>query len=515
MTKKLLTFLTVAATIINVFGLRPVLAANPPILITELQTGFIDNNGVEFPRQEFIELTNVSSSAVNLTGWRLEYLSAANDGSTPASLTIDTLNGQISINGHGMWEHEGYYPISPDSIFGVGDTSSSGYLAKSGGHVRLINGTTMIDCVSWGTAVAIAGCDKVSATAGAGYTIQRRLTNGTYDKSTGVANLTPATPQGNNIYSLTAVLPPVTPVINPVQPTPLPSCENIQLSEVLANPAGDDNQGEFIELYNPLDHDQSLYGCSLRLSNGKEYAFSAVDSINSHQYMAFPYSATGLQLSNSGTTVTLLAVSQQTSTSYPAVGDDESWAFVAGTWYITKQPTPNLPNLLSIQPVITTVPSTIVLVAELAVCPLGKYRNLITGRCRNIVEASSAVATCVVGQERNPTTGRCRKISGTTVKTACPAGQERNSATDRCRKVAAATTQKACPAGQEFNSQTNRCRKLTATAKVLGVNTKSPRGYHYALVAVVLTAALAYGIYEYRHGISRLFSYLKRRRSVS
>lgn len=500
MTKKLTILITISVTIMNVIGWRPALAASPPVLITEVQTGFIDASGVESPRQELIELTNVSTNAVNLTGWKIEYLSASNDGSTAPTLIIDTLNGQISANGHGIWEHDGYFPVAPDSIFGSGDTSSTGLLAKSGGHVRLMNGTTMVDCVSWGSAVTITGCDKVSAVAPAGYTLQRRLTNGTYDKSIGVANLTPATPQGGNIYSLSAT-PPVAPLPTQPQTTPAPDCDNVQLSEILANPSGDDAQGEFIELYNPTDHNQTLYGCSLLLSNGKQYAFTSLDVMNAHEYKAFPYSATGLQLSNSGATVTLVTVVQQTATTYPAAADEQAWALIQGVWYSTNQPTPNGPNSLAVvadSAATTTAPN---LLSQLEPCSAGKYRNPDTGRCRNIVETASSSAACPAGQERNVVTGRCRKIVATTTQVPCAADQKRNPDTGRCRKIEAGTAaQKPCEAGQKRNSDTGRCRKTVANSggKVLGATTSKKKG-HLILVGLVLLGVLFYAVYEYRH----------------
>jgi hypothetical protein len=511
---KATTFLIILVSIYASFGWQSAQAANPPVLITEVQTGFIDANGVESPKQEFIELANVSSAAVNMTGWKLEYLSSANDGTGSVTQTIDTISGQISINGHGIWEHEGYYPIPPDSIFGVGDTSSSGFLAKSGGHVRLMNGTTMVDCVSWGSAVTIAGCDKVSAAAPAGYTLQRRLTNSTYDKSAGVANLTPATPQGNNIYSTSVTAPVITPPADPVQPTPVPDCDGLQLSEILANPAGDDAQGEFIELYNPLDHLETLYGCSLQLANGKQYAFTAADSIASKEYKAFPYSATNLQLSNSGTSVTLVMANSQITTTYPEVSDDQAWALLNGGWYLTTQPTPNTANVIYQPAKVTTTTIADTVTAELQPCPVGKYRNPDTGRCRNVVVVAPIV-TCTVGQERNPLTGRCRKIAVAATPTSCQPDQTRNPDTGRCRKTDAQTTQKPCDAGQERNPDTGRCRKQTTNTggKVLGDSITKPQTYHYLLVGTILTGVLGYAVYEYRKDFVNKFSFLKNWRS--
>jgi len=509
MTKKITTFITILVTLMSLAGVHPVIAESPPVLITEVQTGLIDANGSEFPLQEFIELTNTSAQPVNLTGWKLEYLSAANDGSGAPTQVIDTLNGQISSGGHGIWEHDGYFPIAPDGIFGVGDVSTSGFLAKSGGHIRLTNGTSMVDCVSWGSAVTINGCDKVSAVATAGYTIQRQPVNNTYIKSNGVSNVKPASPQGNNIYSVPTD-PPV--LVPPINPPPGNNCEGVQLSEILANPAGDDGQGEYIELYNPANSDQTLYGCSLQLSNGKQYIFKSTDVLTEHQYLAFPYAVTALQLSNSGASITLITASGQITTTYPAVGDDEAWALVGGIWSTTSHPTPNLANTSSTKDTPDTE-TTDSLLIEVGPCPAGKYRNPTTNRCRNISLLDEAPTACVIGQERNPSTGRCRKIATASTQVACQPSQERNPDTGRCRKVETANTQKPCEAGQERNAETGRCRKVQSATrgKVLGATSVSKKTYHYILVATILSCVACYGAYEYRHGFLNLFGKFKRR----
>jgi hypothetical protein len=293
-------------------------------------------------------------------------------------------------------------------------------------------------------------------------------------------------------------------------------CDNIQLSEILANPAGDDASGEFIELYNPANYAQTLSGCSLQLATGKQYAFKLTDALEPHEYKTFGYTTTALQLSNSGGIVTLQTASAQTTTTYPAVGDDEVWAKVEGTWYVTHHPTPGLPNLLDTPSVSSAETTAFIsnLVAELESCPAGKYRNPETNRCRSIGILETVPANCTVGQERNPATGRCRKIAAASTQTPCQQNQERNPETGRCRKVeSAGTVQKPCEAGQERNAETNRCRKVATNpnSKVLGTSTTKPKTYHYVLVGIILISVMGYGVYEYRSSLSSIFSRSKRR----
>ncbi len=499
LTTLLITILFMASL---VWLTKSVAAVDPPVLITEVQTGFIDSAGVEYPRQEFIELTNTTGSAVNMTGWRLEYLSASHNGTTAPTQIIDTISGQISGNGHGIWEHDGYYPVAPDSIFGASDVSTSGFLAKSGGHIRLMNGTTMVDCVAWGSATTITGCDKVSAVAGPGYTLQRPTTNGLYAKSAGVANYKPATPQGGNMYSV-SVTPPSLPPSVPPPTSSQPTCQGVQLNEILPNPSGEDTIGEFIEIYNPTDQSQSLHGCKIRTAT-KEYVFPEPATIQSHEYKTVYYAVSALQLGNSGGVVTLETITESTSVNYPALSDDEAWALVNGFWGLTKQPTPSLANVL----VTESAPSSVS--NEVETCPPGKFRNPATGRCKSNEEATVLVA-CNADQERNPETGRCRKLA-IVATISCPVGQEKNPATNRCRKIETASAQKACEVGQERNPETGRCRKIATktSGQVLGDKTASPRKGHLVIIGAVMIAIVGYGIYEYRQEISRLGRRIKR-----
>jgi hypothetical protein len=485
-------------------------ASNPPVLITEVQTGFIDGSGVEYPKQEFIELTNVSPSKVNVTNWTLEYLSAANSGAGAPTTTISTLSGQINLNGHALLTHVGYLPVPPDATFGDGDISSSGFLAKSGGHVRLMNGSTMIDCVSWGSASVIAGCDKVTATAPAGYSLQRPFINNFYDKSLGVVNLTPPNPQGGELWPVydTSGGPANQPGVDNSEPTSKPVCDNILLSEILPNPAGDDTQGEFIELYNPTNQLQSLYGCSLKVGT-KQYIFPAEAYLLPSQYKAFPFSTTSLTLANGGGEVDFITTSQVLSTVYPSSGDDQAWALSNGTWFTTT-PTPNSTNPLTGS--IALIGKTNVDTAE--TCAAGKYLSTETNRCRNI-QTTAVTTSCATGYMRNPVTNRCTKVvvSPTTAVT-CQKGYEKNPQTNRCRKITTPATSKTCPAGQERNATTNRCRKIVATTKSNNNNggVASAISHNYRLIAVVLVLAFGYAVYEYRQDFNNLVARLKNRR---
>lgn len=502
----------------------------PPVLITEVQTGFIDSaSGLEYPKQEFIELTNISATAVDITGWRLEYLSAAHDGNGNPTTTLATFNGGIFLNGRVLLNYLGYNPVPGDMIFGQDNVAASGMLAKSGGHVRLMNGDTMVDCVAWGSATIVSGCDKAASQSPPGHSIQRPVSdNGSYDKVLGVQHMAPPTPQGGQLYS---------PYHNPLPPYPNgpnipgvddegqlplpddeptgPDCSVISLSEVLPNPAGSDAESEFIELYNTSNQTVSLVGCSLRLgSAGKQYTFSADTSMAPHEYKAFFYATTNLQLTNSGGEVWLLTPTQQTSLTYPVSVDNQSWALIASNWQATFRPTPDAANVLHIKDDGAGEDPAEPSVTILEACPEGKFRNPATNRCKNLETGDTELTPCDPGQERNTETNRCRKVTTAgTVLTACDPGQERNPETNRCRKVSSAeTTVKPCDPGQERNPETGRCRKVAgASTGTMGNGDNSKPNQNYRILVGVLLLILGYAVYEYRQDIRNRWNRLRLR----
>lgn len=444
----------------------------PALLISEVQTGNIDQAGNEDPLDEFVEITNNLSMPVDLDGpVQLEYLSAANDGSGPPTSLVAYLVAQLDAGQTLLLAHTGYYAGQATIHFGQNNSSTSGLFAKTGGHLRLMVAGSMVDCVSWGSAVPIDGCAKIAGLPTPGSSLQRlRSADGSYDYSRSLSYVTPTTPGQPN-----AMLPPDLPV-DSGQPSVTICPKAVKLSEILANPAGTDSGHEYIELYNSSDQSVALQGCQLKVGT-KSYQFSDTQ-LEAKQFKAFYDSQTGLGLTNDGSTVLL---SDSTSndldkTEYSALGDDQAWALVGGQWQVTNLPTPNQPNLGS-----TSAPAKDPIsgtrLASLTACPAGKYRN--------------------------PETGRCKQLSVVAAVKACAAGQERNSATGRCRKISATKTVKPCAASQQRNPDTGRCRKITTTKKLTESKpTGSDPQPEYQIMGAVGLLIVSYGIYEYRHDLS-------------
>jgi len=271
--------------------------------------------------------------------------------------------------------------------------------------------------------------------------------------------------------------------------TPLPPI----ITELLANPAGSDVDGEYIELYNPNDTQTvSLDGLKLRIGTDspKWYTFPAQTTIAPQSYLSFSNSELGFTLVNTTGRVQLFndTVAVGDVIEYVSPEDGQAWAFISGTWTYTSRVTPGAANELVLQ-------------------------------IEDIVDAAPAQATseqkpCVANQYRNPETGRCKLIASTaiaTTPTPCKEGQERNPETNRCRAVTAAeTTPTPCKEGQERNPETNRCRvivKMTnADYKVLGAADSQPRWYYWLTIVIIIGLVVAYAVWEWREELRTLWA---------
>lgn len=316
-------------------------------------------------------------------------------------------------------------------------------------------------------------------------------------------------------------------------------CSKAIITELLPNPKGADVGREFIEVHNPTAHELPLQGCQLGLEGqGKPFPFTEADVLGPGEYRAYYDSTTGVTLPNAaGGTVLLIAGQDEFSYSYPGgLKDDIAWADIGGEWQQTNRPTPGAANAPYSAP-----PGKGADEKSLAPCPVGKFRNPVTNRCKNI-ETTKVLAPCGEGKERNPATNRCRSISAALASLVpckpgqernpatnrcrsvvsassslkpCNPGQERNPETNRCRKVAAATTSlKPCKEGQERNPETNRCRKIHAAATANEADDQKSEQknlINYGLLGLVGASAVGYGVYEYRNDFRYKLSVLKSR----
>lgn len=278
--------------------------------------------------------------------------------------------------------------------------------------------------------------------------------------------------------------------------------------------------GDYIKIrVDALDVDLSRFALrtdsnsSSRTTTNTFYLGEAAYAANEEGYVTVAVDTDGkrLSLTNSGGYAWIedvygLKLYDGTMTKYEPAGTEEqgySWAIdSAGAWQWSTTPQPFGANIV-------TPP-----IAEAVVCSAGKYLNPETGRCRTLEEAVNALAACPEGQERNPTTNRCRSkvTSASTSLVPCGEGQERNPLTNRCRSIASAVAELIpCDEGYERNPATNRCRKVAGISTTSGASqgVEEATGstwnvWTWALVGVGVSAAMAYGIYEWRHELGQV-----------
>jgi lamin tail-like protein len=141
---RLLVVLAFAALLVA----APAPAANGGVVVSQVYAGG-GNAGASFDH-DFVELFNPGSSAVDLTGWTVQYASASS-----TSWSTTALSGQVAA-GH-------YYLVQLNSSAAVGaalptpDASGTTNLAVSGGKVAVVNGATALTCgASAGSCSAVA-----------------------------------------------------------------------------------------------------------------------------------------------------------------------------------------------------------------------------------------------------------------------------------------------------------------------------------------------------------------------
>lgn len=496
------------------------------LVITEVMTASSSSAS-----SEFVEIYNQTDSPVVLTGWKIQYLASSSDPSSGAWTTKASLDGQIKARG---------FAIISSSIFDsensiLGDFQMSAGLSGTAGRVRLFNGSSTVDSLTWGAASSLEG--TASTAPPAGRSLKRTVdldslfidnnNNSTdflvsdqpYAQGGGIeevptqpVDVCPATPEVDfeipDGYILdgdgNCVLAPQSTV-----------CSNsVALSEFLTDPVGlESDGGEFIELFNPSVSPSPLKNCELRSSKSSQslIEFSDSDIVPGGGYFVISLVD---KLTNSSGTVTFATSDSEDVVNYSNVKEGQAMAIFDEGWEITNQPTPMTANLRFVNPGMGG-DEEVQPASTLSECPEGKYRNPDTNRCKTIVSTETTLSPCDEGQVRNPETNRCKKIASTSSSLlSCGIGQERNPETNRCRKIALATSKlKSCESGYERNPDTNRCRKVVAATGVsqFAAEESSANPIKLSNIAVgsFMTAALAYGAFEYRSEVATAYKNLR------
>ena len=448
---------------------------------------------------DFIELHNQSDHAVNLSGWTvMVQMTTIAVPKTTSAVTLAHLDDWLLSDGYVAIGRAGQVTgadiaYSIDSALNTSYSLSAVKLLDQNGTVQNSIATTTDLTSKW--AQRKTGSSGLSGEFGTDFTIKSA----------------PATVRGHGLYAL----PPDPPAV--------------RLIELYANPlrCGPSDIRldchDYIKLYNPGLVSVDLSDYRLRTDSGTSVSGNAFH-LDGRQIPAGGYltiwqrdDGAPLSLTNTGGYAWLedaegIQRYDDSIVSYPDASAEsragQSWAMKEDTsWDWTGTPTPDGANDFPAPGVgAGTATDT-----SLQPCPAGKYRSPDTNRCRAIEEAINELATCPEGQARNPATNRCRAVVSTAsaVLAPCDADSERNPDTNRCRKVATETGGLApCGTDEERNPTTNRCRKVPASTALVA-NTpqatdpkeKLTSQIQNWVIGLIVTGAVGYGIFEWRHEI--------------
>lgn len=280
---------------------------------------------------ELVELLNVGTTTVDLAGWQL-----ADNGATPQ--TIVAFPRTLTIGRSRTTVAPGKLALLLDKDYaGSYDTQLTGVLpddvtllSTSSGNPSLSNSA---DRVAVRDAAGVASDDYswTSDPGEGGSTARRSATGGALTELVVDAD-------GPSVGSVRAVPPPPPPAVAP----------EVQLSEVLPDPAGDDGT-EYVEVV--VAAAASLGELRLRDASGSTYALEG--SAAGGSLLVLERSATGIALNNDGDTVTLVwqpdgqAEQVLDEISYSGGTEGQSYARFVGGWKWTTTPTRGTANVLT------------------------------------------------------------------------------------------------------------------------------------------------------------------------
>lgn len=521
-------------------------AMSPTVVITGVQTGGATAG------EEFIEIYNNSSNEVAVGGWKIQYQSA-NPSNINTWTTKFTFPEDSVIGGNSFMLLSTSEFKATLSFPGMVTAEFSSILAAGGGHVRIFDSSELeVDKLGYGDTAVNPETSPAQAP-GANEAAKRcsdesgvfvDTDDNSKDFKTSSASLGEfgpsclvTQPDNGDDNSDGGVV--VNPPVDPIDPAPT-IYSPIVITELLPNPGSplNDDQDEFIELYNPSDEAVNIAGYIVKTGLSSQYSYTLPSLVMPAKSFYALYSKdSGLTLSNSGSKASISAPDSTVlheSSVYSSAAEDISWAYVGSEWVATDRVTPGAANLGP-----TVVFEETGGKGALAPCPPGKFRNPATNRCKTVA-SESTLKPCNSDQFRNPETNRCKKKgSDSAALKACAPDQYRNPETNRCKKLSSASSSlKPCNSDQVRNPETNRCKKIGSSSgltpckegyqrnpetnrcrKVAGVNTNSALSnvastasnpVSYTALLVVGSGVVAYGFYEYRSELYKFFRSVKK-----
>ncbi len=133
---------------------------------------------------------------------------------------------------------------------------------------------------------------------------------------------------------------------NSEKPKPKVYPKDLRINELVPDPQGDDQNGEFIEIYNFSDNKVNLLGWKLKDVSGAEYVFPDVD-VEKGEYKALYYKDTKITLNNSGDAISFYDPNGDliSAVDYQESEEGHTYGYSGDLWQWSRFPTPGEENI--------------------------------------------------------------------------------------------------------------------------------------------------------------------------
>ncbi len=282
---------------------------------------------------EFVELYNSGNAPISLSGFNLRRKSQSDVTVKGSSLKTFSSSDTIPAHGYFLWASSG-------GIFkDLADTTTSGGLSDNNSLGLFDADGNLIEAITWGSSHTAPFVPASFDNPEKKESLTRDLDTLVWSKT---KNISPTNSNGE-VWEEDAPL--------PADPKPL---QQIVINEVFPNPDSKGDEGEFIELYNPLLSEVDITGWEIRdASMSGKYVFPSDTKIESLSYLVITDEDFALSLNNSKETLTLFDAEKRLvhTVSYEKTKEGVTLNLVGEKLKGGKTPTPGQENILNTDPV--------------------------------------------------------------------------------------------------------------------------------------------------------------------